>query len=193
MQTRNPCVILLPDGRYRIYYSGGTVYLSDCGYGEPKNIFCAESDNPLGPFKKRGEPILTPDVNLPYRNYGCGGFKVFGYKSGYIAFYNPIYIDENQKSRSEIRMLYSVDGIDWKESDYNPIVTPDSNYAWRSAIIYQLDVIFWDDALWMYFNAREGWRGGIERIGAVRLPLNGNEPLVKLQKPFKNKGKLFIR
>ena len=185
VQTRNPCVILLPDGRYRMYYSAGTVWLQDCGYEEPKYIFCAESDNPLGPFVKRGEPVLAPDVNLPYRNYGCGGFKAFGYKDGYIAFYNPIYIDEHQKSRSEIRMLYSKDGLQWNEAACNPIVTPNANYPWRSAIIYQLDVVTWNDALWMYFNAREGWQGGIERIGCLRLPLNGSDPLVKLKKPFK--------
>ncbi|GHV69803.1 hypothetical protein FACS1894199_18980 [Bacteroidia bacterium] len=185
VQARNPCVILLPNGRYRMYYSAGTVYLRDAGYEEPKYIFCAESDNPLGPFKKLGEPILSPDVNLPYRNYGCGGFKVFGYGDGYVAFYNPIYIDSNQKSRSEIRMLVSDDGLSWKEADGNPVITPNSSYPWRSAIVYQLDVINHDDALWMYFNAREGWRGGIERIGACRLPLNGATPVRKLQKKFK--------
>jgi hypothetical protein len=184
VQARNPCVILLPNGRYRMYYSAGTVHLRDAGYGEPKYIFCAESDNPLGPFKKRGEPILSPDVNLPYRNFGCGAIKVFGYGKGYIAFYNPIYIDNNKKSRSEIRMLVSNDGLSWKEADSNPVITPQPAFAWRSAIVYQLDVINRDDALWMYFNAREGWRGGIERIGCCRLPLNGATPVRKLQKKF---------
>ncbi|GHT63989.1 hypothetical protein FACS189451_11280 [Bacteroidia bacterium] len=184
IQARNPCVILLPDGRYRMYYSAGTVFLPDAGYEEPKYIFCAEADNPLGPFKKLGEPILAPDINLPYRNYGCGGFKAYGYGEGYIAFYNPIYIDSEQKSRSEIRMLVSDDGLSWKEADCNPIATPQPAIAWRSAIIYQLDVIHWEDALLMYFNAREGWRGGAERIGAIRLPLNGATPVRKLQKKY---------
>ncbi|GAP73146.1 beta-N-acetylhexosaminidase, GH20 [Candidatus Symbiothrix dinenymphae] len=187
VEARNPCVIQLPDGRYRMYYSGGTVFLKDAGYVEPKNIFCAEADNPLGPFIKRGAPILEPDVNLPFRNYGCGGFKVFGYQSGYLAFYNPIYIDAEDKSRSEIRLLYSQDGLQWKEADCNPIVKPDPNIPWRSAIIYQLDVVHWEKSLLMYFNAREGWRGGAERIGAVKLDLNGEAPAVKLEKPFNNK------
>jgi hypothetical protein len=185
VEARNPCVILLPDGRYRMYYSAGTVFLRDAGYEEPKYIFCAEANHPLGPFIKKEEPVLAPDVNLPFRNYGCGGFKAFGYKDGYIAFYNPIYIDENNKSRSEIRMLVSSDGLDWKEADCNPIVKPEPSIPWRSAIVYQLDVIAWNDALWMYFNAREGWRGGIERIGCVRLPLHGKEPLAKLKKSYK--------
>ncbi len=184
IEARNPCVIQLPDGRYRMYYSAGMVYLDDAGYGEPKYIFCAEADNPLGPFVKREQPVLAPDANLPFRNYGCGGFKVFGYKNGYLAFYNPIYIDEEKKSRSEIRMLYSEDGLDWKEAPSNPIVQPDSAFAWRSAIIYQLDVVPWKNDLLMYFNAREGWRGGAERIGAVRLELGKEASLVKLKKPI---------
>ncbi len=184
VEARNPCVIQLPDGRYRMYYSAGMVYLDDAGYGEPKYIFCAEADNPLGPFTKREEPVLAPDASLPYRNHGCGGFKVFGYKDSYIALYNPIYIDAEKKSRSEIRMMFSKDGLSWEEADYNPIIKPEPSIPWRSAIIYQLDVVPWKDALWMFFNAREGWRGGEERIGAVRMELNGDTPLVKLQKPF---------
>ncbi|GHT23304.1 hypothetical protein FACS189419_07090 [Planctomycetales bacterium] len=187
IQARNPCVIQLPDGRYRMYYSAGTVFLKDAGYEEPKNIFCAEADNPLGPFTKREEPVLVPDTNLPFRNYGCGGFKVFGYRNGYVAFYNPIYIDAEGKSRSEIRLLLSDDGLKWKEADCNPIVKPDSKIPWRSAIIYQLDVVHWEKSLLMYFNAREGWRGGAERIGAVKLDLNGEAPAVKLEKPFSKK------
>jgi hypothetical protein len=187
IEARNPCVIKLPNGRYRMYYSGGMVYLNDAGYSEPKYIFCAEADSPLGPFVKRETPILAPDSNLPFRNYGCGGFKAYGYKDGFVAFYNPIYIDDEKKSRSEIRMLTSTDGLEWQEAKGNPIVKPDPSVPWRSAIIYQLDVVPWKDALWMFFNAREGWRGGAERIGAVRLDLAGDTPLRKLQQPFKKK------
>lgn len=187
IEARNPCVIQLPDGRYRMYYSAGMVFLNDAGYGEPKYIFCAESDNALGPFVKREEPVLAPDTNLPFRNYGCGGFKAFGYKDGYLAFYNPIYIDDEGKSRSEIRMLASKDGLEWKDAECNPIVKPEPNIPWRSAIIYQLDVVYWENSLLMYFNAREGWRGGAERIGAVRLDLNGDASTVKLDKSIKGK------
>lgn len=186
-EARNPCVIKLPDGRYRMYYSAGMVHLEDAGYGEPKYIFYAESDHALGPFVKHEEPILSPDSTLFFRNHGCGGFKVFGYQDSYVAFYNPIYIDQDNNSRSEIRMLTSKDGLDWKEADNNPIVKPEPTIDWRSAIIYQLDVVHWDDALLMYFNAREGWRGGEERIGAVKMTLNGESPLVKLTDVYKKK------
>ncbi|GHT98203.1 hypothetical protein FACS1894142_4230 [Spirochaetia bacterium] len=183
IQARNPCVISLPDGRCRLYYSAGTVWLDDAGYEEPKNIFCAEADNPLGPFKKAGDPILKPDTSIPYRNYGCGAIKVFGYNDGYIAFYNPIWLDKEKHSRSQICMLASDDGLVWEEAACNPVITPTT--GWRAAIVYQLDVINWKDDMLMYFNARDDWRDGIERIGCCRLNLNGEQGLQKLRKPFR--------
>ena len=51
-QVRNPCVLALPDGRYRMYYSGGTVFMADMGFEEPKYVSFAEADNPFGPFVK---------------------------------------------------------------------------------------------------------------------------------------------
>lgn len=82
-------------------------------------------------------------------------------------------------------MLTSRDGLEWEEAEGNPIVKPEASIPWRSAIIYQLDVVPWKGALWMFFNTREGSRGGAERIGAVRMELNGETPLHKLQSPFK--------
>jgi hypothetical protein len=182
IQTRNPCAISLPNGRIRLYYSAGTVWLDDCGYEEPKNIFYAEADNPLGPFKKAGDPILIPDPVIPYRNYGCGAIKVFGYDNGYLALYNPIWLDEKKKSRSQICLLASDDGIYWEEAACNPVITP--TVGWRAAIVYQLDVVCRDDALWLYFNARDKWYNGIERIGCCRLELMGRQGLKKLREAF---------
>jgi len=177
--TRNPCMIRLPDGRYRLYYSASHVYLEDCGYCEPKYIFCAESGNPLGPFVKTGEPLIAPDRALPYRNHGAGAIKVYGWNDGYLAFYNPIYIDAQGKSRSEIRMLASDDGLVWTETPCNPVITP-AGGGWRSAIVYQLDAVYWDNQLRLYFNARDAWRGGVERIGCCVLDLPGEQQLRKL-------------
>jgi hypothetical protein len=182
IQTRNPCVIQLPDGRVRMYYSAGTVWLDACGYEEPKYIFYAEADNPLGPFKKIEKPILSPDPALPYRDLGSGAIKVFGYGKGYIAMYNSIWIDKENKPRSAIRMLASDDGLSWEEAAFNPIIAPTE--GWRAGIVYQLDVITKNDALWIYFNARDSWKGGTEGIGCCRLDLHGREGLTKLRKNF---------
>ena len=180
IEARNPCMILLPDGRYRLYYSAGTVWLDDCDFEEPKYIFCAESDNPLGPFTKIAAPILLPDENLPFRNYGCGAIKVYGYGDGYLAFYNPIYIDDGGNSRSEIRMLVSDDGLEWTEAPCNPVIAPTEDGGWRSAIVYQLDVVCFENTARIYFNARDSWEGGVERIGCCVLDLDGDLPIRKL-------------
>jgi len=181
IQARNPCMTRLPDGRYRLYYSAGTVWLDDCGFEEPKYIFCAEADDPLGPFIKTGEPILRPDAGLPHRNHGCGGMKVYGWGDGYLAFYNPIYIDAEGRSRSEIRLLASDDGLAWEEAPCSPVIVPADDGGWRSSLVYQLDAVCWGNTLRVYFNARDAWRGGVERIGCCVMDLMGDLRLCKLQ------------
>jgi len=179
LESRNPCMVRLPNGRYRLYYSAGTVYLEDCGYCEPKYIFCAESDSPLGPFERIGGPLIAPEAALPFRNHGAGAIKVYGWGDGYLAFYNPIYIDAHGASRSEIRLLASDDGLAWTEAPCNPVIVPAGD-GWRSAIVYQLDAVCWGGQIRMYFNARDAWRGGVERIGCCVMDLPGGQRLRKL-------------
>lgn len=166
--VRNPCMTRLPNGKYRLYYSGGSVLLKICGYPEPYCIGCAESDSPLGGFVKREEPILKPDENIPYRNLGCGGFKVYGYEDKFLALYNPIYIDDEDMPRSAIALMMSEDGINWEEAPYNPIIVPAKD-GWKKALVYQLDCVTHDGALRIYYNARDEWLDGVERIGLSTL------------------------
>jgi len=182
IQARNPCMTRLPDGRYRLYYSAGTVWLDDCGFEEPKYIFCAQATNPLGPFQKTGEPILRPDAGMPHRNHGCGGIKVYGWGKSFLAFYNPIYIDTEGRSRSEIRMLASDDGLAWMEAPSNPIIVPSNDGGWRSGIVYQLDAVCWQNTVRMYFNARDSWKGGIERIGCCVMEFDEGLEDLRLRK-----------
>ncbi len=163
IQARNPCVIKTYEGKYRLYYSAGTVILADCGYEEPRNIGFAEADSPLGPFEKREQPVLIPDIRIPHRNYGAGAIKVFGYQGGYLGLYNSIYLDGEGRSRSAINVLISEDGIDWREAPYNPIIAPTD--GWKKALVYQLDLVRNGNDLWIYYNARDGWNGGTEKIG----------------------------
>ena len=162
-QVRNPCVIRLPNGKYRMYYCGGVVVLPDLGYEEPKYVSIAESESPMGPFIKYGKPILSPDIAIPHRTLGSGAMKVFGYEGGYLALYNGIHRDSFGRSTSSISVLYSDDGIMWQEADYNPIICADT--GWRKAIVYQLDLVEWRKQLRIYYNARDEWRDGVEKIG----------------------------
>ena len=170
-QVRNPCVIRLPDGRYRMYYCGGVVILPDLGYEEPKYVSYAESDSPMGPFVKCGHPILSPAPELPHRSLGSGAIKVFGYGDEFIALYNGIHTDGQDRSSSSISVLRSADGITWEEAPYNPIIQPDS--GWRTALVYQLDLVSWEGELRIYYNARDDWRDGVEKIGISWMPYSG--------------------
>jgi hypothetical protein len=174
-QVRNPSVVALPDGRWRLYYCGGTVWLDDCGYEEPKYIGVAESEGPLGPFEKRRTPVLGPDPDKPWRNFGAGAAKVFDYDGQYLALVNGIYRDDAGRSRSAIDVLMSEDGFAWEDAPYNPIIEP-SGEGWKKAIVYQLDLRFFRGRLWLYYNARDDWRGGREWIGCSTLEWSGPVP-----------------
>lgn len=164
-ELRNPCMVKLDNGKYRLYYSSGTVHLDDCGYAEPKYISFAESDSLFGPFTKYGEPIIAPDPDIPHRNYGAGAIKVYGWQNGFIGLYNSIYVDEEGASRSAINVIVSKDGIQWEEAPYNPIIVPAKDGSWKDTLIYQLDLVRWGDELRLYYNARCGTGDGVEKIG----------------------------
>ncbi len=160
-----PCVV--KDGNlYRLYYSTSLVFLPDLGFGEPKYIGVAESKNIVGPYKKRIEPIICPSKDHPYRNLGAGAIKVYrdNENNRWIGFNNGIYKDESGKSRSAIMIMVSNDGINWEEPFKEPIIKP--TRGWKRALVYQLCAVPRPNGeLWIYYNARDGWRFGVERIG----------------------------
>lgn len=166
-QVRNPCLVKI-GGRYRLYYSGGTIWLEDCGYEEPKYVSFAEAEDIYGPYERYGEPILRPDPKIPYRNFGAGALKVYKWRGEYLGFNNGIYKDEEGRSRSAICLLVSLDGIRWIDAPFNPIISPTTD--WKNALVYQLDLVFnYKGRTIIYYNARQGWHGGVERIGASIL------------------------
>ena len=174
VQVRNPCVVRLADGRYRMYYSGGTVWLEDCGYEEPKYIGFAESNNLAGHYEKNPEPILSPDESVWWRGFGAGAMKVFRYGELFLGLANGIYRDEEGRSRSAIDVLLSEDGLEWRDAPYNPIIKPGS--GWEKALVYQLDLRWYKGRLWLFYNARDEWSEGIERIGCSILEWDGTRP-----------------
>ncbi|KYH41613.1 MAG: glycosyl hydrolase, family 43 domain protein [Candidatus Bathyarchaeota archaeon B26-2] len=164
VQVRNPCLLKVGD-TYRLYYSGGTVWFDDCGYEEPKYVSFAEAEDIYGPYRKYGEPIIRPDRRVPYRNFGAGALKVFIWDYAFLGFNNGIYKDDEGRSRSAINVMVSSDGVEWVDAPYNPIIAPTE--GWKRAMVYQLDVVFnYEGKNIVYYNARDGWRGGTERIGA---------------------------
>ncbi|MBD3226912.1 MAG: glycosyl hydrolase family 43 [Candidatus Lokiarchaeota archaeon] len=167
----NPCIIK-KGNIYRLYYSAGSVFLKDCLFNEPKYIGLAESKHILGPYKKIEKPIITPNKNHPYRNMGAGAIKVIHLKNknSWLAFNNGIYFD-GKRTRSSILLLYSDDGIQFTEVFNKPIICP--TRGWKKAFVYQLDVkkINNNGEYRLYYNARDGWFIGVERIGLSILNL----------------------
>jgi len=64
----NPCLVK-HDGKYRLYFSAGWVFLKDCLFIEPSHIGVAEADRIEGPYIKREEPLIGPEAD-PYWQHG---------------------------------------------------------------------------------------------------------------------------
>ncbi len=173
---RNACVVKDPEGGFRLYYSGGVRLIPDLGFEEPANIGVAYADSIGGPYTKRPEPLFIPDKEDPYRNIGAGAMKVYYLEAYelYLGFNNGVYRDADGHSRSCINILLSEDGLDWYDTLNNPILAPEP--GWKSALVYQLCLAVSGDKWHLYYNAREGWEVGVERIGLATAPLNGIDP-----------------
>jgi len=160
----NPCVVRA-DGRWRMYFSAGVVFLPDLGFCEPRHVGVAHAPALRGPWTKEPMPILSPSPADPFRNRGAGAIKVLAdARHGWIGFNNGIFRDREGRSRSAILLLRSDDGLRWKPLQSEPVLAPEGG-GWKRALVYQLDAKRVGDELWIYYNARSGWRFGRERIG----------------------------
>jgi hypothetical protein len=168
----NACVLPAPEGGWWMYYSADQVFLKDMGFWEPKHISRAWAPAPEGPWEKHGEPVLGPEPGHRFRDAGAGAIKVYGglLEGAWAGFQNGIYKDERGRSASAILLLRSPNGLSWEEHPDNPIIAPSGDEPrWRRAHVYQMDVKRVGDALWMYYNARDGWMIGVERVGLAIL------------------------
>ncbi|MHA1311071.1 MAG: family 43 glycosylhydrolase [Candidatus Helarchaeota archaeon] len=166
----NPC-LLKHKGRYYLYYSAGLVFLKDCLFYEPKYIGIAISKNIFGPYKKRAMPIIYPEKDNTFRNLGAGAMKVIYLKENetFLGFNNGIFKDKKSKSRSSILLLMSKDGIHFNECFKQPIIFPTK--GWKKSFVYQLDIRKYKNNYWLYYNARNGWFFGVEKIGLSTLKI----------------------
>ncbi len=160
----NPCLIKVK-GEYRLYYSANHVLLKDCAFTEPRYIGMARSDSLEGPYAPDPQPQLTEDETAPYHNLGAGAMKVLydGRRRKFWGFNNGIWTDEKGRSRSAILLLSSKDGEHWVFEHETPIIAPTE--GWKEALVYALDVKEVDGRAYLYYNARDGWLFGRERIG----------------------------
>ncbi len=165
----NPCLIKKRENKYRLYYSAGSIMLWDTMVYEPKYIGVAVADHILGPYKKYPEPIIHPSITHRYRNIGAGALKVLKIENLWVGFNNGIYKDSHGQSRSCILLLHSENGLQWNDVFDVPIIFPTN--GWKGAFVYQLDVKKIGDQYWLYYNARDDWIPGVEKIGLAILKL----------------------
>lgn len=160
------------DNGFALYYSASTTKQADTGFFEPLYLGVAYADTITGPYRKRTEPIMGRDPDNLWRNQGAGSIKLFPEtrKGKRIAFNNWIYTDSQGHSRSAIHLLESSDGENWTEICPAPIVKPEDN-GWKAAFVYAFDVKRVGNQLWMFYNARDGWADGSERIGLTTLSM----------------------
>mgnify|MGYP003888329727 CR=1 FL=1 len=110
--------------------------------------------------------MIVPSYNDPYGNLGAGAIKVLAFEDGYAGFQNGIYWNtQTGHSGSAIRLLTSKNGLDWSIHSSEPIIKPGS--GWKKSHVYALDIKAVNHQWVMYFNARDGWLFGKERIGRV--------------------------
>ena len=59
--------------------------------------------------------------------------------------------------------------LTWQEAPYTPILSPGAP-EWKKALVYQLDCVSYNGETRIYYNSRDEWLDGIERIGLSFLP-----------------------
>ncbi len=162
----NPCAVLWKD-EYLLFYSAGVVFLKDCMFFEPRHIGVARAASIEGPYVPDAEPIISPGPAGEFHNLGAGAIKVVADEENGVlwGFNNGIYIDAENKSRSAILLIKSTDGVAWTPvGGGRPILKPEAG-GWKRALVYALDVRLIGNEAYLYYNARDGWFIGKERIG----------------------------
>ncbi|MFW5878476.1 MAG: hypothetical protein ACOCVR_01525 [Myxococcota bacterium] len=162
----NPCLVKAGD-EYRLYFSSGWVFLRDCLYFEPRYIGLAVSDCAEGPYERRPGHLIGPDPGHPLLNMGAGSLKLLSDGgSGWWVFQNGIFKDAEKRSRSAIFLHHSEDGVTFESIPTTTIIGPEP--GWKRAFVYAFDPVLHGDELRLYYNARDGWLRGRERIGMAR-------------------------
>ncbi|MFA6451540.1 MAG: glycosyl hydrolase family 43 [bacterium] len=166
----NPCIVKWKN-EYLLFYSASVIFLKDCLFFEPRHIGIARASSLTGPYTPDPEPIFSPEPDHPYRNFGAGAIKVVADEQNDIlwGFNNGIYHDNKGRSRSCIMLLKSSDAVNWTQVHDEPIVKPEP--GWKRALVYAVDIKQDADRAYLYYNARDGWFIGSERIGlAIGTP-----------------------
>lgn len=159
----NPCLIKV-GSTYRLYYSAGLTYIPDCRLCEPQRLGIAESKNIFGPYKFLQKSIFT-DEGSSLASIFVSAIIVYPIKNGFLGLQTCILNKtQTRKSSAFIRMVKSMNGFDWKIAS-TPLIRPDKK--WKKSHVYVGDLKTYKGEKRIYYNARNGWLFGQERIGVA--------------------------
>lgn len=141
----NPCVLWDEQKNlFRMWYSGGEKY-------EPDVICYAESKDGVS-WAKNTAPVLTKGLE-EYDKYKVGGCDVHKTANGYVMYY----IGYQNLDNARICKATSKDGINWRRSTSNPIISPskdkwDSEACYKPAFYYSKK----ENKSYIFYNGRKG-------------------------------------
>ena len=150
----NPCLLYdEEDNIFKVWYSAGDQY-------EPDVICYAESKDCVI-WEKYLTPVLTKGMSC-YDKYKVGGCDVKKINGRYVMYY----IGYQNLDNARICIAYSNDGLIWRKSNQNPILSPTKG-GWDAHAVYKPSVISMDNKEMLWYNGRNEC---IENIGfAYRL------------------------
>ena len=110
----HPYEIIELNKTFIMYYGGSSS-------GLPRSVGIAKSNNLIDWNKYRNNPIFSTQGGESWESYLVNHFQVIHVNNSYIAFYAGCN-DSNRKYN--IGMAYSMDGVNWKRYDKNPVLSP---------------------------------------------------------------------
>jgi len=172
--------------KWKMFYSASSIHLKDSNINEPLYIGMAEADSLQGNWTRVSQtpiPIYdTPNNIITNTNnisiLGIGSLKLFDNIDNHTTtrlegLCNRITKNtDTNTTGSTISSVYSDDGgLSWtiKKSS---LIAPELNVSsWKHAYVYGFDTILLPPYKWMfiYYNARNGWKNAIETVGVSRM------------------------
>lgn len=159
-------VVMLEDGRYRLWYRGG-------GDDDQRTAYAESTDGihwqrPLiGRFEHKGSTTNNIVIESTTAIAVCV-FRDDNPATSDAERYKAIGIGTPQDGRQTLRGLYSADGIDWQRLEQDPlVVAPDDQRPWFDTH----NVAFWDALQGQYVIYARGWlASGVRSIRRTTSP-----------------------
>jgi hypothetical protein len=143
---------------YRLFFGASHILMKDSKQKATLYFAMASAPSLLGPYKIENNkiPLISPNADDKYNNLATGSVRIIPLKEdGYIALECAFGWDkENNKSISTLVQLESEDGLSWKYSKRQPLLSLPKK-GWASRYITSCDIRYMEDdyCFYCYFSA----------------------------------------